>query len=104
MRKMVRINKVHRQSYRTSPSRPSNCQYLIALQSALVGSRAIPMVLIIPTPATHLIATISPKMDGTLGTNAFFYPLLGSMMIDTEHERLTNFLKLKPLLLQGLES
>lgn len=52
----------------------------------------------------YLVTTEAPKMDGTLGTVAFFYPLLGPMMINTEHVRLIEFLKLKPLLLQGLES
>lgn len=43
-------------------------------------------------------------MKGSLGIDAFFRPLMGLVMNDTEHEMLTKFLKSKPPVFYGLEN
>ena len=44
------------------------------------------------------------KVGGNIGTNAFFRPLLGSVMTGNEHEMLTKFRKLYPLVFLCFES
>ncbi|WMV50337.1 hypothetical protein MTR67_043722 [Solanum verrucosum] len=58
------------------------------------------------TPARNgvLIASCAPRRDGSLGTDAFFYPFLGPVMTINEYELLTMFLKLKLHVFHGSES
>lgn len=50
-----------------------------------------------PNPANPPIVVTTPRAGGNIDSNAFFCPLLGSVMIGNEHGMLTKFLKLKPL-------
>uniref|UniRef100_M1DXP5 Uncharacterized protein n=1 Tax=Solanum tuberosum TaxID=4113 RepID=M1DXP5_SOLTU len=65
-------------------------------EEGLVGPRVIPATEQTQNPANPSIVITAPKVGGTIGTDAFFHPLLGPMMIGNEHEMLTKFLKLKP--------
>lgn len=38
-----------------------------------------------------------PQLSKIVGTDVIFYPLLGHVMTDNEHEILIKFLKLKPM-------
>ena len=55
-------------------------------------------------PAYPHVSSTTPKTGGNVGTDAFFYPLLGSVMTSNEHDMLTKFLKLKPPVHLGFET
>ena len=55
-------------------------------------------------PAYPHVSSTTPKTGGNVGTDAFFHPLLGSVMTSNEHDMLTKFLKLKPSASLGFES
>uniref|UniRef100_M1DR00 'chromo' domain containing protein n=1 Tax=Solanum tuberosum TaxID=4113 RepID=M1DR00_SOLTU len=55
-------------------------------------------------PARPSIANSAPKRGRTGGNDAFFHPLLGSVITCNEHEMLTKFLKLKPPVFLGSEN
>lgn len=69
--------------------------------SGMVSFEIISMVPVVQVPVPHPIVVATPNMEGTLGNNAFFHPLLGSMMIGIEHDILIKFLKSKPPVFQG---
>uniref|UniRef100_M1B9X8 Uncharacterized protein n=1 Tax=Solanum tuberosum TaxID=4113 RepID=M1B9X8_SOLTU len=70
----------------------------------LVGPGVLPSAQEIQAPTNPPVASTVPKVGGTGGNDAFFRPLLGSVMTSNEHEMLTKFLKLKPLVFLGSEN
>ena len=53
--------------------------------------------------ANSHVSSTAPKTVGNVGIDSFFRPLLGSVMTSNEHDMLTMFLKLKPLIFLGYE-
>lgn len=76
------------------------CQYIMSFLKGLTVPGMIP-----PTqaPLNPPVAKNMPKLVGEGGIDAFFHPLLGSVMTANEHDILTNFLKLKPPVFLGSE-
>uniref|UniRef100_M1DYR2 'chromo' domain containing protein n=1 Tax=Solanum tuberosum TaxID=4113 RepID=M1DYR2_SOLTU len=70
----------------------------------LVSPGVLPAVQATQAPVNPPIASTAPKTGGMGGNDAFFRPLLGSIMTGNEHEMLTKFLKLKPPLFLGSEN
>lgn len=69
--------------------------------SKLVSFRTISAMPVSLAPATHLILLIALNVEKTLGTDTFFHPLLGVVIISTGHEMLIKFLKLKPSMFES---
>ncbi|WMV30007.1 hypothetical protein MTR67_023392 [Solanum verrucosum] len=62
----------------------------------LAGPGVLPSAQVSQAPANPYVASTAPKTGGMRGNDAFFCPLLGSVMTGNEHDTLTKFLKLKP--------
>lgn len=69
--------------------------------SRLVSFRTIPAMPVYLAPATHPILLIALNVEKTMGTDTFFCPLLGLVIISTGHEILIEFLKLKPSMFES---
>ncbi|WMV55485.1 hypothetical protein MTR67_048870 [Solanum verrucosum] len=78
-----------------------------------MGSSSVAVQVIEPSTIRHGIGRgtsrgwgrerATPVRDGDLGANTLFRPSLVAMMIGTEHEMLTKFLKLMPPVFHGSE-
>uniref|UniRef100_M0ZWW8 'chromo' domain containing protein n=1 Tax=Solanum tuberosum TaxID=4113 RepID=M0ZWW8_SOLTU len=77
---------------------------IMSFLKGLAGPGVLPSVQTTQAPANPPNASTAPKTGGTGGNDAFFHPLLGSIMTGNEHEMLTKFLKLKPHVFLGSEN
>uniref|UniRef100_M1DZK8 'chromo' domain containing protein n=1 Tax=Solanum tuberosum TaxID=4113 RepID=M1DZK8_SOLTU len=75
---------------------PMLAQYIMSFLKGLVGLGVLPAVQAAQTPSNQHVTATVPRVDGAIGTDAFFHPLLGPVMIGNEYEMLTKFLKFKP--------
>lgn len=82
------------------PIDPMLAQLIMSFLMGLDGLGMIPT----QSPTKPPVARTAPKMGEVKGNDAFFCPLLGSVMIGNEHDMLTKFLMLKPLLFLGSET
>uniref|UniRef100_M1DLN4 Polyprotein n=1 Tax=Solanum tuberosum TaxID=4113 RepID=M1DLN4_SOLTU len=74
-------------------------------EEGLVGPGVLLSVQATQAPANPPVASTVPKTGRTVGNDAFFRPLLGSVMTSSnEHEMLNKFLKLKPPVFLSSES
>ncbi|KAH0673662.1 hypothetical protein KY284_024749 [Solanum tuberosum] len=64
------------------PLDPVLAQQIMSFLKGLVGPGVLPSVQVIQAPANSLVAIIVPKVGGTVGNDAFFRPLLGSVMTE----------------------
>ncbi|KAH0765510.1 hypothetical protein KY285_001381 [Solanum tuberosum] len=86
------------------PLDPVLAQQIMSFLKGLVGPGVLPSAQPTQAPTNSHVTSTSPKVGETGGNDAFFRPLLGSVMTGNEHEMLTMFLKLKPLVFLGSEN
>uniref|UniRef100_M1DVS9 Uncharacterized protein n=1 Tax=Solanum tuberosum TaxID=4113 RepID=M1DVS9_SOLTU len=86
------------------PIDPVLARHIMPFLKGLVGPGVLPSAQATQAPTNPLVACTAPKVGGTGGNDTFFCPLLGSVMAGNEHEMLTTFLKLKPLVFLGSEN
>lgn len=74
-------------------------QQIMSFLKGSIGPRMLPVALLsLANPST---AVTSPKVSETTGNDDYFYPLLGSVKTDNDHDMLTKFIKLKPPVFLG---
>uniref|UniRef100_M1DAL0 Uncharacterized protein n=1 Tax=Solanum tuberosum TaxID=4113 RepID=M1DAL0_SOLTU len=88
----------------TSVMGPVLAQQIMSFLKGLVGPGVLPSVQATQALTNPHVASTTPKVVGTGGNDAFFRPLLGSVMTGNEREMLTMFFKLKPHVFLGSES
>lgn len=73
---------------------PVLAQQILSLLKGLAGQGMFPSS---QAPANSHVAGTAPKSSEIVGNDDFFHPFFGLVMTENEHDMLTKFLKLKPL-------
>ena len=89
---------VQAEATRIPPIDPVLYKQIISFLKGLAGRGMLPSAQI---PTNPLVGSTASKMGEMEIMMVFFHPLLGSMMTGNEHDMLTKFLNLKPLVLFG---